>query len=727
MKKKQLMEMKKLNATPSMMKYAAADVLQDRRKAYWGNEKGYLIGRYLRCTIERDILKVSFFLTEHMKSGGNLPVYELYIDKQSMTFITYDCIKQKWVNAKLDMLTWPRYVYASTDNWISEHDYYKIKRYLDTGKSGYEGLLEFQRKVRAHQLEERHKRITGAWDKELAQTRDLPKDWDIWVRKVGIPENYIFYNYVRGGAKTGYCSYCEKEVPIRNPRHNKPGVCPKCRHNITFKAIGKTGYFHTPTVVMYLLQRCKDGFMLREFVGHTTYYRGKYKDPHIYKHEERRVLYDHNAKPIRAYWWGVYRQRNSRWIEGEFRGASLYYQNKGKIYGKTLPTLFQRELMGTGFQNIFANHPIMDPEVYLAYVAKVPYLEQMMKADLPVLVKECFHYPDQYENLYRGIHETSLTKAMGIDTPKMKRLRESGKGISYLSWLQYEKQHNLAPMDSLIEWFMDNSATPATFAFLNENMTIKQIRNYICRQMQENSQTYRWVVSTWRDTLSLASWLNKDLNDPYVFRPADLHGRHQEFVRKIHEKNEEELAYEQEKKFPKVNDICSSIQDLYSYVGEKYMIVVPRNVLDIIREGKNLEHCVGDKRYMERIEKQESYVLFLRQRSRPNTSFYTLEVEPNGTIRQKRTLGDEQKDNLIPATEFLLEWQQEVAKRLTPVEHKLAVRSKELRQEAFADMERKHTIIRTGALQGQLLRDVLMADLMENTEVAAEPELATAA
>ncbi len=154
---------------------------------------------------------------------------------------------------------------------------------------------------------------------------------------------------------------------------------------------------------------------------------------------------------------------------------------------------------------------------------------------------------------------------------------------------------------------------------------------------------------------------------------------------------------------------------------------LPRNILDIIREGKNLEHCVGDDRYMDRIERRESYVLFLRRRSRPNTAYYTLEVEPDGTIRQKRTLGDVQKEDIIPATEFLQEWQKEITKRLTPAEQKLAVRSKELRQEAFADMEKNHTIIRTGALRGKLLRDVLMADLMENTEVAAEPVLAAAA
>lgn len=35
----------------------------------------------------------------------------------------------------------------------------------------------FQRNVRDEQLEQRHKRITGAWDQDLAQVPELPKDW----------------------------------------------------------------------------------------------------------------------------------------------------------------------------------------------------------------------------------------------------------------------------------------------------------------------------------------------------------------------------------------------------------------------------------------------------------------------------------------------------------------------------------------------------------------------
>ena len=67
-------------------------------------------------------------------------------------------------------------------------------------RGGDLGILDFQRNVRDEQLEQRHKRITGAWDQDLAQVPELPKDWIHWVDKVAVRENFIFYRYKRGGA-----------------------------------------------------------------------------------------------------------------------------------------------------------------------------------------------------------------------------------------------------------------------------------------------------------------------------------------------------------------------------------------------------------------------------------------------------------------------------------------------------------------------------------------------
>ena len=186
MKKKELLQMKTRYATPSMMNWAQKDSLAVRNRWYWGDGRGYKIGMYLRCDIQRDILRVSFVLPELMKAGGKLPAYELFIDRKREEFITYDCLNNRWLTAKLDLLPWPLYVRNSEEKWISEKDYSLIKRYLNVKQGGYAGLFEYQLYVRAEQLKRRHRRETDPWDLELEQTPKIPKDWEQWVKKTGI-------------------------------------------------------------------------------------------------------------------------------------------------------------------------------------------------------------------------------------------------------------------------------------------------------------------------------------------------------------------------------------------------------------------------------------------------------------------------------------------------------------------------------------------------------------
>ncbi|MFQ7748373.1 MAG: hypothetical protein ACLRJV_14440 [Eubacteriales bacterium] len=69
--------------------------------------------------------------------------------------------------------------------------------------------------------------------------------------------------------------------------------------------------------------------------------------------------------------------------------------------------------------------------------------------------------------------------------------------------------------------------------------------------------------------------------------------------------------------------------------------------------------CLGNdgagERY-DRIERRESFIMFLRRAEEPEIPI-TLEIEPDGTVRQKRTLFDRQHEDMEQATEFLQKWQ----------------------------------------------------------------------
>ena len=55
----------------------------------------------------------------------------------------------------------------------------------------------------------------------------------------------------------------------------------------------------------------------------------------------------------------------------------------------------------------------------------------------------------------------------------------------------------------------------------------------------------------------------------------------------------------------------------------------------------------------------------MRKADQPEKAFYTLEFEPDGTVRQKRTSGDRQNVDFNQAVSFIKKWQKAIQPRLT--------------------------------------------------------------
>lgn len=721
MNKKELLAMRPLRATAKMLEAEWDDIPYKAPGEYGTPWRKY--SRFARCRVEDGILKVALFFPDYLRAGGRQPSYEVFLDRAEKKCITYDRMKDKWRAAKVDHLDWPYYVYATDSTWMSVGDQKTVQAYLGTEKGGYDGLLEYQEKLLDEALARRHKKVTDPWDADLSPTRGLPKDWDRWVDKVGIRENFIFYRYEKRGARQGYCTYCGKDVPIiGKPRYNKVSRCPCCRHEVTLKSIGKLGLFSTEWNCVYLLQPRPDGFVVREFWASRLYTSDNWKNPEIICSEKLRTIYDDQLNP-RTYFWGDFKHRGYRWIKGMpntswYSPESYYYihgNKPGRVYGKGLSRLLRTKLDGTGLK-MFLNEDyfFMSPDEYLFALKEKCYKEWLSKADLPKLTEECLGSSRKLHNVFTGV-KGGLTKALCLDTPRLGRLRRNDGGVSFLGWLQWEKEQGTLLNDEIIRSFCEWGIGPSDLTFIQDRMSPLQVHNYLRRQAKECKETAYQVFTTWKDYLSMAEKLKMDTNDAIVYRVKLLHQRHNELTERIYQENSKDLAADVLKKFPAVDDICQAIKEKYQYKHGKYAVVVPDGALDIIVEGKRLNHCVGGAdRYWDRIQRHEAYILFLRKVPDLNMPYYTLEIEPDGTVRQLRTKFDRQEADIDDAREFLAMWQKEVTLRLTSEDRKAAADSRILREQEFEQMRRDNVIIHAGDLAGQRLVDVLTADLMEN-------------
>ena len=714
--------MRPLKATAKMLEIERSDIPQKPPGQYGEPCRRY--ARFARCRVEGGILKIALFFPDYLRVGGCQPSYEVFVDRAAEKFITYDRMKNKWRTAKMDNLDWPHYIRATDGTWMSAADTKTIQSYLGGDRGGYYGVLDYQDSLREKALARRHKKETDAWDKDLLPTRNVPKDWDRWVDKVGVQENYIFYRYKKGGAKRGYCTYCGRDVPIiGKPYYNKESHCPVCRHKITFKSIGKLERLDTGWNCVYLLQPRPDGFIVREFWAARVYTKDAWETPKVACMEKLRTIYDEQMN-WRNYFWGNYKHLGFRWIEGMpnsswYSPQSEYYYhgNKpGRVYGKGLSWLLQTKLAGTGLErHLGGDIFFMSPDDYLIHLINTYRKEQLSKAGLPKLTSECLSSRYTLDEVFKGGIRGGLTKAMCLDTQRLGRLRRNNGGVCFLTWLRWEKGQNTMLNDKIIRSFCKWGISPSDLSFIMDRMSPLQVYNYLCRQIKESGEKGNQVFTTWKDYLSMAKKLKMDTNDAIVYRVRLLRQRHNELVERIYQENNKSLADAALEKFPNVDDIFHAIKEKYQYKGQKYVIVVPNGVLDVIVEGKRLHHCVGSQdRYWDRIQRQEAYVLFLRKASEPDVPYYTLEIEPDGTVRQVRTKFDRQEPDIAVVREFLAEWQKVVTSRLTADDQEKAVVSRSLREQEFEQMRQDNVIIHAGHLAGRRLVDVLTADLMEN-------------
>lgn len=497
-----------------------------------------------------------------------------------------------------------------------------------------------------------------------------------------------------------------------------------CGQPITFRSVGKSGRFCTKWYRVYLIQRRRktSGFVLRIFHARTWYKRGGYTDCETTCHEEQRRIFSANGKEISNFVYDLFKQREMRWISCR---SSWYYtccdsQYKGMVYPYTLSDLSRHELKETGLREYALGQKKIDPGKYLYLWKTYPVLEQIVKTGLFQLVDDVLDYRTTDAIKRKGRKPTEF---LSVDKKEFRRLRDMNGGVKELKWLQLEKSTGKTIGDEEICWMVKEGFEPNDLKFVLDQMSICQIRHYLVKQSEKSGDDISHVLQVWNDYLSMAKRLGMDIHDSIIYRTRDLQLRHKEAVLKIEEMKRGIRRRELEEKYVGFQKHLIDLKEKYEFSDGEYQVIAPKSIDDILYEGDTLHHCVNKTdTYFDRIVSKESYILFLREKENPKVPFYTLEVEPDGTIRQKHAEFNRQNKDIDKVTSFLTLWQKEIQKRLTQKDRKSTEESRKLRQQNYQEIRDKNVVVHGGAFAGELLADLLEKDLMDLPVESAENE-----
>lgn len=293
------------------------------------------------------------------------------------------------------------------------------------------------------------------------------------------------------------------------------------------------------------------------------------------------------------------------------------------------------------------------------------------------------------------------------DKQRINRLRDIDGDSNTLIWLQYEESHRLKISQKALKWLLNNKVYPRELTWMKIRFSPEQMMNYITRQQAESypGMAAHSVISQYEDYMDMCNKLSKDTSDPMVYRPKELKRRHDEAVLEMEANSARIEAEEWSRKYPEVEKVLKEIKPKLEYKNDDYEIIVPQKTVDIVLEGRYLHHCVASSdRYFDRIKSHETYICFLRKNEEPDTPFYTIEVEPDGTIRQHRGAMDEEPE-LDKVKPFLRDWQQAIKKRMKAEDKAHAKLSAIKREENIEELKRNNN---TRVLNG-LMEDFMAA------------------
>lgn len=571
------------------------------------------------------------------------------------------------------------------------------------------GHTSIERKVSAAEYRYMSAKRDRAWQRKADRINArmdtipvLPEGFKPWCKEIVFGNKQ--YMFKTDKPDVYFCTACGKTHSAKSAKNNKPLLC------------GRTGQ-------MVMVSK---GYDLRESKDHAMVLQWTTTGERVARHFTVHSYWSAKGQAIRACEDVRYILKPSgcnEWYYGQHSQADEFAQDwwdsnpraKHTYREYCYPDGVKEILAGTVYEHI--GIPEMAAKGWRVWYNKVMidhrycrYYEYLAKGDYRKLAEDVSGWPMGHLN-YKG---DSLEQVLGIDKQRANRLRQADGGLVYLYWLKWEKETGRRLPEKTARELQAHGIWDNTIDFILDRMSPEQVVNYLERQKAQCGKSYSLLLDEWQDTLRMAKQLKMDVKDEIVYRPRDLIAAHDRLVQRINEKAAKDLEREYEKKFHGLGRVCKTLKK-YEWSDGEYSIIAPTRAADVIAEGKCLNHCVTNERYFERMAKEESYILFLRRADKPDVPWYTLEVEPGGVIRQKRTKFNRQEKDLEQAKEFLKKWQQEIIRRVSARERDLQKKSAAARTAEIAQLRRDGVVVHGGEMSGKLLADVLIGDLMEIT------------
>ena len=445
--------------------------------------------------------------------------------------------------------------------------------------------------------------------------------------------------------KPGDCGY-----------HPEKYFCMRCGEHLPAKAWGKQKYLRTDDDIV-LAQKAGEYIAFRKFHVTRRFRRegegllerwncgtntcetfrvlaNPYSFQSMASYEKRTV------EPIGRYMWAETFE-GSNWNGYYSRSTQPYLIGRGILYMKNIVEVLENTGVKKIVAELFLSHREENMQYALQRAAKKGYIEYLIKAGLKRLAREAAYNTTKFD----GKDAKDLKTLLGVNGQQLYTLKKLDGDGYMIDAIKYIEKHNEKIDDETLQFITSNKVVVKELQLRQTGMTLQRMINYLRKQSAREKRSFAGTNNLYKDYLKMAADRGMDLTDEIICHTPRLREMHDRY---LEEKNAREDAAERlrvNKKFQEIRKSFEENREHFGYQKDGLKIFVPRDAADIKREGKLQHHCVGaSDRYMERMDKRETFILFLRRADAPETPYYTLEVEYDGKIRQSYGAYDRKPD-----------------------------------------------------------------------------------
>lgn len=264
-------------------------------------------------------------------------------------------------------------------------------------------------------------------------------------------------------------------------------------------------------------------------------------------------------------------------------------------------------------------------------------VEQAIKLQIPFVLNA---FRQNSNNLIKNNNTTSLVKATELSVKQLDAFQERIQLMKNDAMYYFLRLNRFVPsfkglgediFQNMCDIAMNDGVSDRDLDLYQElilskpgniGQKVTKIKGYI----NENFSEYR------------SQWITlKELNklDESEFPELPKAEKLKELIPLIQQKV---LEYGNEALYANLNLKYKDFVDIlkkYEYSEDKYCIIAPEVVQELDIEGNVLHHCVGT--YKHNLAGGNEIILFLRRTDDPRTPYYTIDLDPDGFIRQIHT------------------------------------------------------------------------------------------